>query len=233
MQNADTALRLLSPRPTTSGAGDGDSLQNVNTSKLPNGSLCWVISNDTLYRLDKSSTLNVGTIIPVGGPGRWIPVVAAGSGSTPPFAGESILEIGGGGTVTPVGANQWVALTSLGAHFVGNNSPEFALAATGGALTYSGPPKWFSVRFEISFRSNTVTTDFIEAVADLNGAALPNVSMQNAALCFSNSGASPQNQSASQFFRLVAGDVITPLVRSVVDGAGMLITYAQMHATAL
>lgn len=73
-RTAATALRLLGPRAVLSGTGNPDSLQNVNTTELPNGSLCMVNESGTLYRLDKFSTATsaIPAIMqPASGPGRW------------------------------------------------------------------------------------------------------------------------------------------------------------------
>jgi len=73
-RTAATALRLLAPRAFVLGTGDPDSLQNVNTTELPNGSLCWVNENSTLYRLNKTSSAAsapTSIIVPGSGPGRW------------------------------------------------------------------------------------------------------------------------------------------------------------------
>ena len=106
MQNAATALRVLSPRPLLTGGGSGDSLQNVNTTLLPNGALCLVTENSTLYRLDKTSTSNVGTITPGSGPGRWFPL--AGSEVAFDVTNDPSATIASGATIS-----QFVAVSGV------------------------------------------------------------------------------------------------------------------------
>jgi hypothetical protein len=66
---------VLGSRDTLTGS-PGSALDNVNTFPLPDGALCWVLSEAALYALDKTSTAAAdgsGTIAPAaGGPGRWI-----------------------------------------------------------------------------------------------------------------------------------------------------------------
>ena len=74
MQNAAVALRILTPRPTLAGDGDGDSLQNVNTAPLPDGALAYVLETNLAYRLHKTLVPPiVGTLAPGSGPGVWVP----------------------------------------------------------------------------------------------------------------------------------------------------------------
>jgi hypothetical protein len=82
---AATALRLLAPRANAEGPGDHDSLENVITDELPNGSLCWVVATEGLYRLDKDDNVSLAlpgiVIVPLGGPGRWILLASGNSQS--------------------------------------------------------------------------------------------------------------------------------------------------------
>jgi hypothetical protein len=56
------------------GTGDGNSLQNVNTTNLPNGAECYVIETNLSYRLHKTLTAPVaGAVSPASGPGVWLP----------------------------------------------------------------------------------------------------------------------------------------------------------------
>ena len=69
---SSVALRILGPRATVLGAGDA--IENVNTSNLPDGAMCWVTDEQALYRfiLESTATADGSNIIePNGGPGRW------------------------------------------------------------------------------------------------------------------------------------------------------------------
>ena len=75
MSASASALRLLSPRAALLGTGDGAALQNVNTTELPDGSLCWVNDQANLYVLSKTSTEVASgnfIVVPASGPGRWM-----------------------------------------------------------------------------------------------------------------------------------------------------------------
>jgi len=73
MKTFPAALRLNTPVATLAGADD--SLAAINTSELPNGALCFVNENESLYQLRKSSSATADSpniIAPAqGGTGRW------------------------------------------------------------------------------------------------------------------------------------------------------------------
>lgn len=97
------ALRITD-RARALGFGDSESLQNVVTTKLPNGTMCWAADVETMYVLDLSATAGGSNITPVSGPGFWTPL-SGGSGGGIPMPD---------GTVgTPRGAN-FLSEPSLG-----------------------------------------------------------------------------------------------------------------------
>lgn len=70
---ADVSLRMLAPRATT--VGDGDSLENIIPTTLPNGAECWVQSQQAAYRYQRASVLapnGVNVVAPSNGVGRWL-----------------------------------------------------------------------------------------------------------------------------------------------------------------
>lgn len=76
-RNAAVGLRVLAPRATLLGSGDSDSLQNVNTTPLPDGSLCWVGDQTAFYVLHKDGTdtpISPIVVAPAAGPGRWFQI---------------------------------------------------------------------------------------------------------------------------------------------------------------
>ena len=228
---ADTALIVLAPRARAAGvpnAGDADSLQNVNTFELPNGSLCWVIANETLYRLDKTSTSNIGTIVPIAGPGRWIPLAGNGVGLILAHSGEAVLTTPG--VVGLAVISDWSNLDSLGAVFIGNNGADFTLNATGGVLTYNGlSGKWYKLTLELSAGEAGAGPSIYETAIDINGALLPAVSTPNAAR-ETLSATSQQTMATSVFVQLTANDQIRVLVRNISDTTGMVVVYVHLHA---
>jgi hypothetical protein len=64
------SLRVLSPRPRLLGTGDGGSLQNVNTTILPDGAVCVVLENQTLYLFVRGG--DPEGVTPGSGPGAWV-----------------------------------------------------------------------------------------------------------------------------------------------------------------
>jgi hypothetical protein len=157
---ADPALRLLTPRPMLLGTGDADSLQNVDTTELPNGALCWVVSNATLYRLDAASTAASApdaVIVPASGPGRWFAL-----SGTALLAEARMSEREGAELTLVVGApNQgiWLAMPA-GAYAAQVAGAAFwTVNAATGVATYSGPPQvyQFEVSLQVACASEIIT----------------------------------------------------------------------------
>lgn len=156
-KNAAVALRLLGPRAVARGTGDGDSLQNVNTTELPNGALCMVNESGTLYRLDKNSALtpalptDPGLITPAAGPGQWIALVGQEASLT--FAYQ--IGMNNASPVVVPNPATWSALGATTAWTVEDAALTAGiLVATAfwstvtpgaGVLTYSGPATLFRV----------------------------------------------------------------------------------------
>jgi hypothetical protein len=116
----------MGPRATLLGATNA--LENVNTTPLPNGSLCWVTGEQDLFVLVKTSTAaadGTNVIEPIAGPGRWFRfsqapgAASTGFGSTiDTQAGPEFTTVG----TTPsdiVGADIWVERDSQGFSFDG------------------------------------------------------------------------------------------------------------------
>lgn len=155
--NAAVALRLLGPRSVARGTGDGDSLQNVNTTELPNGALCMVNESGTLYRLDKSSALtpaltsDPGLITPIAGPGQWIALVGQEAALT--FAYQ--ISMNNAAPVVVPNPSNWTALgattawtvedAALGAGTLVDTAFWATTTPSAGVLTYSGPAGYFVV----------------------------------------------------------------------------------------
>jgi len=79
--NAAVALRILAPRARALGTGDPDSLQNVNTHNLPEGSVCWVVDTAALYILQFGAANVPPNVAPGAGPGIWVPLSTGGGGT--------------------------------------------------------------------------------------------------------------------------------------------------------
>jgi hypothetical protein len=87
MNEAGIGYRTLTSRRLLLGTGDGDALQNVIPTPIPDGALVFVRDQAALYRLDKFSTVAssppeiVATILGESEPGRWVRVTD-GAGDT-------------------------------------------------------------------------------------------------------------------------------------------------------
>jgi hypothetical protein len=133
------------------GTGDGNSLANVNTTNLPNAALCMVQDQGTLYRLDKTSTIDPvlptdpGIIVPGSGPGRWFAMT--GQEAELAFAYE--IGMNNASAVVVANPQNWTALGSTTAWTVEDSIlTAGTLVATAfwstttpsaGVLTYNGP----------------------------------------------------------------------------------------------
>ena len=77
MQHSPADYRILAPRETLQGAGSPNSLENLITDPLPDGSVCYVIDQSDVFILEKNSTDPVSppNLIATGKgsgfPGRW------------------------------------------------------------------------------------------------------------------------------------------------------------------
>ena len=97
---ASVDLRIIGPRARLLGTGDFDSLENIDTTILPNGATCWVIDQAAFYVLHKDSVIVPApptSIAPGSGPGRWIQFSGGG--------GPASIPMPDGTLVLPEGAN--------------------------------------------------------------------------------------------------------------------------------
>ena len=169
MENAAIAYRLLAPRAFVLGDGDGDSLQNVNTAPLPNGALCWVNENSSLYRLDKFSAAASApdaVIVPGSGPGRWVALIGSAMLSNARMSMFNPAEL----TVLIGEANVWQALPAdinyapqvPGAAF-------WSIAAGTGVATYSGPAQIYHFVAVLNVIILDEITDEVDVALTVNG----------------------------------------------------------------
>ena len=166
---AAAELRLLSPRALVLGTGDEDSLQNVNTYELPNGALCWVVSNATLYRLDRASTSASApdaVIVPAAGPGRWF---ALSGNAVLSEARMSMFQPAALAVVIAT-INVWVALPGAGSYAVQTAASAFwSINATTGVATYSGPPMVYHFNAALNLAAGESAAVTAEMALTVNG----------------------------------------------------------------
>jgi len=168
-RNSDTALRLLAPRANLLGTGDGDSLQNINTTYLPNGAFCWVNANATLYRLDKTSTAASApdaVIVPASGPGRW----RALSGNAVLSEARMSMFQPAALAVVIATINVWVALPAAGSYAPQTSASAFwSISATTGIATYSGPAMIYHFSAALNLAAGETAAVTAEVALTVNG----------------------------------------------------------------
>jgi hypothetical protein len=95
MNEAGIGYRALTSRRLLLGTGDGDALQNVIPTPIPDGALVFVQDEAAIYRLDKFSMVAsappeiVATILGESEPGRWVRVTASGTSTAAMYEGTS------------------------------------------------------------------------------------------------------------------------------------------------
>jgi hypothetical protein len=140
---SDPAGRLLL-REVSAGTGASNSLANLNTFVLPEGSLCLVSSEHAIYELVKTGTaaalpaLAGLVVVPASGPGRWVRFgVSHGLGGS--------VSLVSGGLVSYPATGDFSGSTSSAFTLDNgtNDHPDWTLTALGGVLTYTGPTRPF------------------------------------------------------------------------------------------
>lgn len=174
---APAELRFLI-RDVAGGAGDGDSLANVNTVPLPNGATAFVNEDQSIWNLDKTSErapLTGYIIAPVSGPGRWLRMVSSDASApaievvTTGYADYALS-----GNFAP--SSSTVFGLSLPA------TPQWSIESAGGILTYHGPRRIFLATVTASARVVDVTVPREVAIAvsyngDMTGGPVAGVDM--------------------------------------------------------
>jgi len=172
-RTADVSLRLLAPRLTALGTGDGNALQNVNTTPLPNCAMCFVQDSGTLYRLDKLSTLtpalptDLGIIIPASGPGRWLALSGFALGEALSYQ----IAMDQASSTVDTSDNNWAAFDAGTKWTVADGvitntglivDTSFWSSATPGAgiLTYSGPTAFLLFSADVTAEGGNQDTLF-------------------------------------------------------------------------
>jgi len=149
------ALRLLI-RGSVGTPGSGDDIANIVSSELPDGAQCFVISNRTLYRFRKFSTIAAsGTVViaPNAGGGRWVqegPPAGALGLFVAATADNTIDSSGGSGEWLPSNSVNYAMQVGAGAWTF---NPGSCIA------TYNGPAARYLCDLQV-----TITLQEAEAV---------------------------------------------------------------------
>jgi hypothetical protein len=242
---AATALRLLAPRARALGPDDHDSLENIITNELPDGSLCWVINTHALYVLDKSLTTapNDSLIIqPLAGPGRWVLLVGS---QFNPFQIASIFDavvfLNTPPNFTPTaaaGQNVWSALLPGGAGtFVFSPAPPptlWSLDSSTGILTYHGPIRIFEVTVFMTVSSSTPNARTIDVSSSPLGSFLGTILDDNASQIETTTASAIEFQaiSAAKAVQMVANQTIQPMLRNVTAAEDVIVKRMTMTVRA-
>ena len=237
LQIAPSDLRLLSPRSATQNqfaTDPGESLENVNTTNLPDGAMCYCTDNRALYILDKFSTeaalLDI-IVVPNGGTGRWVLALVNPSGGVNPFAASVFLDTPPNTIDIPDNTGLWQPLDSPSQFIRAGNffSDVFVLDLATGVLTYTGLDQNFMITAMVSIGSDgDALIDFAVDCAGTSQTALINT---NATRNFSQNANYLQdtltriNISTQRMVGLRTGNTIQGVFRNLDNDVNDLIVY--------
>ena len=219
-RNGAIGLRHLGARATLLETGDGDSLENINTTILNDGCLCWVTEIAGYYVFDRNSVADaVGDVViaPTAGPGRWFFLV---SGTAVGYwAQVTLIQTPGSVTIgtqsqwenPPSGGGSQYALISPGPDF-------FTLNVGTGLLTYSGPNgKAFEITVDASVANEdaaaTISVEVVPSTGSIVGTTTDDFNASRAS--------TPATQnfevalSSTLILQLSDGDIIRPIFRNL------------------
>lgn len=234
-QKSAVALRFIIVSALT--GVDGDSLDQLNTSELPDGALVSVIAGGGLYRLNKTSvatTLSPGVIAAGSGPGAYVYVSGA---DTNPFAvsANGTAALAAAAAFAEVGST-WIACPSgAGFYASGVASSLFTLNTTSGILTYAGPPKEFAVNVSATVAAS-VAGQSVELHPSVNGALIGTTTFAGAA-GVANVPPTTANLGTQLSSRLnvqiPTGATIQAIVRDTSASNNIAVSHLSLHITAL
>lgn len=172
-------------RATVGTPSSGGDIANVNTAVLPNGALCFVLSNRGLYEFDRFSSAAASgfeIVVPTAGGGRWL-LRGAGASSVIQAALYSTQALNNAFVVD----GNWQP--STGANFFAPNIGSYwTLTAAGGILTYSGPRSPVRLQLMASIGVDGGTPPYtVYAGISVKAPAAPNPNL-NGALAGTNGG---------------------------------------------
>jgi hypothetical protein len=235
LQIAPPDLRLASPRAFTQiqfATDPGEALENINTTNMPDGAMCYCTDNRALYILDKTSTdaaVLDAIVVPIAGPGRWFVALINSSGGVDLFNANAYLDNPPDTVVIADNTSIWTALAAN--QFVRQGtfiSGLFTLNGTTGVITYNGPNQNFLcvATFSIGSSTTDATIDVAVDCAGTSQTALlgttssPNWS-QNA--FYDQASLTRISISAPRVVALRAGNTIQGVVRNIGDGDDLIV----------
>jgi len=246
---AATALRLLAPRANALGFDDHDSLQNVITDELPNGALCWVNKNETLYVLKKTSTaapIGDAIIAPLAGPGRWFALVgalleqfsfyAAMTSLTTEVIISDVLKWTPLNFINP--PPSWTTQDVIKGAGIVEPTEFWTIGSPGpGILTYSGPSGLFLGEADVTiFTAPTAPPQIVDIYLSKNGAFIGStdelVREQRVHLVAGTSSRELHMHVATRV-RMEDGDTLQLLTRNFTDTSSIFFSFIQLYVSPL
>ena len=171
--DGSVALRHIGSRDVLFGTDDSTSLQNINTTELDDGALCYVVGEKAYYILDKLSvaaTTGKIIVLPESGPGRW--VFFGGLEDSLLWAAYS-MQTGSmaiQGLTQSTWANPTPSSFALDSPVGGPGPALWTLDASTGVIAYSGESgKSFEVTVNASVACGTAAAVSVEVVAATAG----------------------------------------------------------------
>jgi len=147
-QDSSVAVRVLGPRATVLGTGNGDALQNIGTAELPDGASCYVTDIRVNYRWNPASVAapsGTDVVAPFGDtskPGRWFSEQSSGSPAGAFHVMLNFADTEVDGPRIPVTVNEWAVQpddSSLYADVTpGPASTLWSVDEDTGVITYTG-----------------------------------------------------------------------------------------------
>jgi len=211
-------LRHLAARAVLLGTGDGDSLQNINTNKLNDGAICYVVELAAYYQLDKASTSTpVGNVIvaPVAGPGRWFYF-----GSNADSELFAVVRLTTPVTSANLTQNTWVNTPAGAGGTYLLETPDaglWTLDTATGLLTYNGRTgSWWEAQVSASISTQNAAINDFEMVPDTG--PLVGLTTDDFHSQIDSSSAvvdDPHSMTASRPFQLTNAQAVRPIFRNV------------------
>ena len=233
---SSVAFRHLGSRAVLFGTDDSESLQNVDTTNLDDGALCYVTNFAAYYMLDKAlSDAPVGDVIiaPASGPGRWVFLVSAGASEI-----WMSMKITGSQASSNLTQSTWVNTPSGAPTLYTMDTPGpdlWTIDTSTGLVTYNGERgKWFEVTVSASIAPASSAISDFEVVPD-NGGLVGTTNDDFYAQRESSSAVidNPFSFTATKMINLDTNMVIRPVFRNMTDTNNFTVIRLSMFAVAV
>lgn len=198
-------------------------LASMETATLPDGLHAYVLSNKTMYVLDKSSTATAsGGIVAAANGGRWIPVSSVGE--SPGSLGYTNLA---DKTATLTGVGNYIPLNTAASSFQASYAgSQWSLDTSTGIATWNGPSSTpIMLVAQASMWNDTTVIDTYMALFAGAGGTPKAVSRASAPVAAGNS--SFYSLSLTTIWQITQGDT----VQLQFSGQASALTIVSMNVT--